>query len=128
MPIVGHAWVADTLGKLRLMCRRVLGRPGALRVITFVTLDQFSQELGEAPGLIAIEGGGAPLVLAGAAGLLDQARPMLLFGMVNADIALIRALLASRYDVLRRADWSDALQPRTGPSTLAEAVLALPRA
>lgn len=127
MRVIGYTRVADTFGKLRLMCRRVLGRPGTLREITFVTLDQFSQERGEAPGLIVIEGGGAPLVLAGAAGLLDQARPILMFVMVDADFALIRALLAGRYDVLRRADWSDALQARTGRSTPAEAVLALPR-
>ena len=41
MPIVGHAWAANTLGKLRLMCRRILGRLETLGVITFVTLDQF---------------------------------------------------------------------------------------
>ena len=66
--------------------------------------------------------------MAGAAGLLDQARPTLLFVMPDSDTALIRALLAGRYDLLRRADWSDALQPRTGPSKPAKAVLALPRA
>ena len=67
-------------------------------------------------------------MLAGAAGLLDQARPNLLFAMPDADTALIRALLAGRYDVLRRVDWSDALQPRTGPSKPAKAVLVLLRA
>ena len=119
--------MADALGKLRLMCRRVLRRPGTPRKIMSVTLGQVFQERGEAPGLVAIEGGGALSVLVGAAGLLTRPGPSrcLPWWMRTSPSS---ALLAGRYDVLRRADWSDALQPRTGPSTLAEAVLALPRA
>ena len=41
MPIVGHAWAANTLGKLRLMCHRILGRLETPGVITFVTLERF---------------------------------------------------------------------------------------
>ena len=125
--ILGYNRQPDLGGKLRLMARRLLGKSGSLQEVKVITLDERAAIHGETPGLIHISASNVRAVLAGACGIIERAHPALLFPMNDSDIPFIQCVTGERYDLLRIADWSGALNRRPMHSQSSELVVALPR-
>lgn len=125
--ILGYSRLPNLGGKLRLMERRILGKPGSLREVEVITLDERAERHDETPGLIQVSSGNVRAVLAGACGIIERTRPALLFPMADSDIPLVQFLTGDRYDLLRTNDWSWALDRRPEHLQDRELVVALPR-